>query len=329
MKRTFTIVLTVVSLLLFAYVLFLLQTLVLMVFVAFLIALAVAHPIRRLRKLTKLPIAVCGGIVYTGLIAALAGLVALVIPAFVSELTAMMENFDLQQYLPQLEGLVDGLDATTQLLSLTEATLRMVLYITAVIVLSFYLSLGKNRLIRLTDKVVKQSVWTQWIRAFMITLEEKLGGWLRARAIISIYVAVATFILLTIMGVPYALALAILAGVLDVVSVIGPIIATVPAALLAWSHGGLTSGIIVVVFYTIINQVEGLFVAPLAFKKSADLSPAVSILGIIGGYTLFGMMGAFLAIPLIIVGQTFLECVEYLPKLRPDAVESKTLLGQD
>lgn len=325
MKKTFILILTILAVLLAVYILWLLRVPLMLIFIALLIALAVNKPIHNLRQLTHFSTFACGVLVYIGLAILVIGVALLVLPTFTADLVAMATKFNLWQYIPRLDNVVDSLDGVNDFLSaldswreilsvLTATTLRWLVYLIAVIIISFYLSVGKNRLLRLINKLVKKTVWTQWLENLMATMEDNLGGWLRVRVILTIYTSGLIFLLLSIFAIPYALALAILAGLLDIVTVIGPIVAALPAIFLAWSNYGASNAIMVAIFYTIVSNAEGIFIAPRLFKTGNKVSPAISILGILCGYILLGLIGALLAIPVIIVGQTFLQCWPSLPK---------------
>jgi predicted PurR-regulated permease PerM len=147
------------------------------------------------------------------------------------------------------------------------------------------------------------------MRELLRSLEVELGGWIRVRIVLFFFVALVTFLMLSIFGVPYALSLGVVAGLLDVVMLIGPIFAAVPGVILALTYNGWGNALLVTMFYVIIQNVENLFIAPRLIHQQAHVSPVVGILGVVSGWQLFGWGGAFLAIPMIIILQTVVRLV--------------------
>jgi Predicted permease len=132
-------------------------------------------------------------------------------------------------------------------------------------------------------------------------LRHTLLWWLVGQATVMIFVGVAVTIGLALLGIPMALALGILAGLLDFVSYIGPIAAAVPAVLVALVQSP-ADALYVIVLYVIVQQVEGYVVAPIVQSRAVHLEPAVSITAQVALGLLVGPIGVLLAIPLTAAG---------------------------
>lgn len=128
-----------------------------------------------------------------------------------------------------------------------------------------------------------------------------LGLWLQAQILSSIVVVVFVYIGLTVLGVPSALALAIIAGLLDFIPFIGPVLAGIPAVLVAFSVSPATA-LWTIALYLVIQQIQGNFLQPLIQKRSVDLPPAVLLFAVVAAGTLFGLIGVILSAPLTVVG---------------------------
>lgn len=133
-----------------------------------------------------------------------------------------------------------------------------------------------------------------------------LALWLQAQILSSLAVFVLTYIGLTILGVPSAVALALIAGLLDFIPFIGPIIAGLPAILIAFSVSPMTA-LWTVVLYLIIQQIQGNILQPLIQKRSVDLSPAVLLFAVVAAGTMFGIVGVILSAPLTVVGYVLVQ----------------------
>ena len=129
-------------------------------------------------------------------------------------------------------------------------------------------------------------------------IEEKLGAWLRGQLVLSFFIGGITYIALSLIGLEFALPLAVLAGLLEIIPTIGPIIAAIPAILVALnSSGGLA--IVVVAAYIVIQILENNFLVPRIMQKAVGLNPVIVITGIVIGGKLLGVLGALLSIPFI------------------------------
>ncbi len=127
-----------------------------------------------------------------------------------------------------------------------------------------------------------------------------LGLWLKGRLLAMLLVGILTGVGLWLIGVPSFLALALLAGLLEFVPFIGPIIAAIPAILLAFL-GGPGDALLVAALFLLIQQLEGNIITPIIQHHAVDLPPALLIFAVLGFGALFGIVGVILAAPLTVV----------------------------
>ena len=124
----------------------------------------------------------------------------------------------------------------------------------------------------------------------------KMGGWLRSQFILMIIVGVADGIILMILGVPYALTLAVWGGLTEVIPYIGPWLGLIPAFIVAFTISPL-KGLLIFIAYIIIQQLESQFLVPKIMGKAVGLSPVIIILAILIGAKLMGILGVLIAVP--------------------------------
>ncbi|HEY9768589.1 MAG TPA: AI-2E family transporter [Coleofasciculaceae cyanobacterium] len=136
--------------------------------------------------------------------------------------------------------------------------------------------------------------------------EASLVGWIKGTLIAMAVIGLVSFIGLSILGVPLPFVNAILAGLLEFVPNVGPTLSVIPPALLALLVAPWKS-LAVILLYIGIQQFESLVLVPLIMKKEADLLPVFTILAVVVFASLFGFLGLFLAIPLLIVVQIWLK----------------------
>lgn len=138
---------------------------------------------------------------------------------------------------------------------------------------------------------------TPGARAILSEIGETMGGYVRGVLIEACLIGVLVFGGLSLIGVPYALALAVLAGVGEFLPYVGPIVAAVPAVLLALLESP-TMALIVVAFYVVLQLIEGYVLFPLVVGNQAEIPPLLIIVGLLAGGALGGVLGALIAVPL-------------------------------
>jgi predicted PurR-regulated permease PerM len=136
---------------------------------------------------------------------------------------------------------------------------------------------------------------------------------------ISVFGAVTQWLIMTILGLPYALPLAVLAVFGGFIPYIGSLITTGLAFLVAVATGSPTDIVIMAIFTIVFNIVQGNFVAPLVYSKVVSLHPAVVLVAIPAGNAIAGVIGMFLVVPFLGVVAAVWRTV--LRVLDPDPVE--------
>lgn len=126
---------------------------------------------------------------------------------------------------------------------------------------------------------------------------ERVGGYVAGALTIAACAGVSSFVLLLSAGVPYPVALALVVTITDLVPVIGATIGAVIVSAVAFTED-VQTGLIVALFYLIYQQVENYVLYPRIMKRSVDVSPAVTIVAVLVGGALLGIVGALLAIPI-------------------------------
>ena len=134
---------------------------------------------------------------------------------------------------------------------------------------------------------------------------ERVGGYVAGALGIALCAGVSSFVLLLAVGLPYPVALALVVTVTDLLPVIGATIGAVIVSAVAFSQD-VQTGLIVAIFYLIYQQVENYVLYPNIMKRSVDVSPAVTIVAVLVGASLLGIVGALLAIPIAAAVQLIL-----------------------
>ena len=179
---------------------------------------------------------------------------------------------------------------------------------------AFFLLKDRVRLTNTFDRALP-ATWRPDTWAVIRIVDRVFGQWIRAQIVLGVTVAVATFIGLLVLSElvdpifgRYALLLSIIAGVLELLPIIGPIIAAIPAVVLA-ATAGLEATIAALVLYTVVQQVENNLLVPKIQGDAVQLHPSAVIFSLIVGGSLAGLLGAILALP---VAAATRDVVRYL-----------------
>lgn len=135
----------------------------------------------------------------------------------------------------------------------------------------------------------------------------KIGKWMQGQILLGVLIFVLVYLGLTIFSVPYAMSLALLAGVFEIIPVFGPILSAIPGVILAFTTGGPTIAVIVALYYLLVQQFESHLIYPLVVRKVVGVPPILVILALIIGAELGGFLGVLISVP---VAASLMELVE-------------------
>ena len=176
-------------------------------------------------------------------------------------------------------------------------SLAGVIFITIMILaLAFYWTLEGPRIIQSFLLVLPQDQ-RESIGELISAMESKVGFYMVGQALLCAVIGVMALIAYRLIGLPNALVLALIAGVLEAIPMIGPLLGAVPAALVALSIAP-DKLIWVIVATVVIQQVENSLLVPRIMKKAVGVNPFVTLLALFAFSTLFGLAGALMAIPM-------------------------------
>lgn len=147
-------------------------------------------------------------------------------------------------------------------------------------------------LLRVSPVDRRKKIMTIWT-----DIEETLGAYVRGQTILSAIVFGASLVGLLLLRIPNAVALAVIAGMFEVIPLIGPFLGAIPAILVGFSVSPLT-GLLITGWYLVVQQIEGNILIPRIMHKSVGLNPLVVILAVVAGGSVAGVIGALLAIPI-------------------------------
>ncbi|HHX65420.1 MAG TPA: AI-2E family transporter, partial [Chloroflexi bacterium] len=198
-----------------------------------------------------------------------------------------------------------SMDPVGWTVSIAGTALRGLLVMLAVLLLGYYWTLEGHTLIRYGLLMLSADRRDE-VRELVAGIESKVGGYIRAQAILSALMGVMTLVIYLALGLPYSLMLALMAAVGEVIPVIGPTLGTVPAIFLALSIS-FERALMVTVALFLINAVGNYLLVPRVMTRTVGVNPVVTLLALAAFGALFGFAGAVLAIPMAAIVQLILD----------------------
>jgi len=308
-----TIIFTAMFLLLLWF-LFLIRDIILGLFAALLI-MAILNPfVTRLAKY-KIPRSLAIFLTYILVFGVLGFTIASIITPLVEE-TASFAN-GLPKYLENLGvfsflGEQTAKDILTQVVSLPGQVFKVGISIfsnlvstLASLVFAFYLLLARNKIGEQLSTFLGEEKGKD-VGRVIDKLERKLGAWARGELILMVSVGLAIFVGLKILGIPYALPLAILAGLLEIVPSLGPIIAAIPSIVIGLGISPVM-GLATTALAFLVHQLENYFLVPKIMEKSVGLSPIAILLSLAIGAKVAGIVGILISVPVLVTVQVLFK----------------------
>jgi len=190
----------------------------------------------------------------------------------------------------------------SQIVKLVFSAFSNLAAILAILVTTFYLLLEHKNIDRYLFSVFGAKGKDK-AKAIVERLEEKMGSWVRAQLLLMTIIGLLSYLGFRLLGLKFALPLAILAGFLELVPNIGPTIAAVPAVLVGLMVSPLVA-FLNLAWCLVIQQLENSLIVPKLMQKSVGVNPLITILSLAVGFKLAGIKGAVLAVPIYLAVET-------------------------
>ncbi|MBI4363636.1 MAG: AI-2E family transporter [Candidatus Doudnabacteria bacterium] len=307
-------ILKVLFILLLAWFLFAIRDILLLFLISIIIASAI-DPLADFLYKRRVPRALSVLFVYVLFFGILALVVALLVPPISAEFKQIAESNFYETFVSKIgiykDTLANSEFGSTIVNSLrdfaknfsgtifqtTRGVFNGAVSVITVLAVSFYLTVEENGMKNLIKHLTPYK--HQAYAAKLITkIQKKIGAWVLGQFILSVVIFGLTFIGLTLLKVEFALVLALIAGLFEIIPYIGPFLSLIPAVFFAFIQNPPLA-VAVIILYIIIQQLENHIIVPVVMSKSVGLNPVIVILGILIGGTLGGIIGAVIAIPVL------------------------------
>lgn len=304
------------------YVLIQIRDLLLVILTSVVLASAV-EPVTRWLMKKKLPRPISVITIYVSMIAILVLIVTIFLPPLANDVRNVVNtlpqyveslNVDGANNLPGFSFVADQFGSTLDTNELFEkitgfsgqatagffATASVIfggiLSFVLIIVISFYLAVQEDGVASFL-RVITPAKHEKYVIDLWKRSQRKIGLWMQGQLLLGVIVGVLTFLGLSILGVPNAFLLAIIAGLFELIPIFGPLLSAIPAVAIALVSGGFTLGLLVLGLFLIIQQFENQLIHPLVVKKIVGIPALVAILALIIGAELAGFLGILISVP--------------------------------
>lgn len=317
-------------LLIFLLFLYFIRDVLLILLIAFIIS-AFLNPLIGFFQKRKFSRVLAALLVYLFVFLIILSVILLVTPTVYRESIQLIKNFSIyyeklqtflrvneipflpvswENFLSQWQGSFDNIGR--RIFSFLGDFLTVILSVIVIIAISFYLTIQReswpNFFLFLMPKK-----YHHFVLKLIDSSEKSLSTWGNAQLFLCFFIGLLTYIGLEILGIQFALVLAVIAGITEVIPRLGPIIGSIPAILIAFLQSPVKA-LAVIILYTIIQQLENLVILPQVMKKAVGLNPIVVIVVLLIGAKLAGVLGMIIAVPVTAIVSIIIKEYQNLKK---------------
>ena len=301
--------------------LFMAREVIIILFLSIVISSAIDSPVSFLQR-KRIPRILGTILIFLAVLAVISLLFYIIVPVSIFELKNLLANMDKMEvpFLGKLDTialaeklgevlngfgnvLVKG--GVSSFLSVVSGIFGNIVFVLATFVLSFYLSVhqaGVEKFLRAILPMARED----YVVDIYLRVKKKLGFWLQGQLLLMFFVGFSSFLGLWILGVKYALILGIMAGLFEIVPIVGPIFVGALAFLAAVPES-FSSGIYVILLFFLIQQLESHVVVPVVMGRIVGISPVVIVISLLAGSQIAGFVGLVLAVPAAVIFQEIIE----------------------
>ena len=335
-------ILKIVAVFLVLGFIYLVRDILLTVFVAVILAALIEPLVNRLQQ-KNIPRAIGIIFIYALLVTFFSIVIRLLIPPFVEQIRLLATNFpdfwnrvlenfqSLKEYSAEqgyletirrgLEGLEGNLTkAASGVYAIIVAVFKNVVNFLLILVVTFYLVMERDAFAKIL-RALTPPAQHQYVTDLAARIQTKIGNWARAQLLLGFIIGTLSFLGLIFLLPHYAIVLAIVAGVTELVPYLGPILGSIPAIFLGLTVS-LWHGVAVLILYIVIQWLENNLIVPQVMKRQVGLNPVVVIVAMLVGARLVGLIGVILAVPVIAsIGLVLKDFMEHSNKSRAAAAD--------
>lgn len=250
----------------------------------------------------RIPRGVASSLLLLLILFAISGILASIIPALIEQtrsLATQIPDIIDRLGIPSIDQRVisDQLGSLPgNIARIVIATFSNLIAVFTLLVVTFYLLSERAHLHRYFTIFFGDNKMEEKAEQFVNKLEHRIGGWIRGQLALMFIIGILSYIGLNLLNVNYAFPLAIIAGILEIIPSIGPTVSMIPAVLIASATSPVTA-IATIALYFLIQQFENSIIVPKVMQKAVGVKPLITIISLMIGFKIAGVLGAILAIP--------------------------------
>lgn len=259
-------------------------------------------------------------VVFFGFVGIFVGLITYILPVFIKELTSFIQSLPtlVKSLGPNVNSIVDLQSLTSnipnvanQAITILSGVASNIVFLISTLFFTYYFLTEEHTVEDRVKEWLPKKYHTFFLSTFKL-VQKRMSGWFWGEITLMAIIGLATFVLLSVLGVKYALPLAVIAGLLELIPTVGPILSAVPAVLVTLSKSELLFAVII--GYIVIQQLENNFIVPQVMKKAVGMSPIFILCALFTGGRIAGVLGVLLALPIALLLQTItLEWFKHFP----------------
>jgi len=312
------------------FLFFLIKDILILLFLAVIIA-AICQPFVDYLQKNKIPRFLGSSFIFLLILGILGSFFWLVMPLAISQFTEFINNFDeiiakignntaisdfIQQLIPNLKNYFDlFINNIASISNFALSVFGGIFTALTCLVLAFYLTVGEKEIEKFFRAMLPDRFENQIVAIFE-NATKRIGHWFQSRILISLILSILCWIGLYFIGVKYSATLGLLNGVLDIIPIIGPVLAVFITALVALTDSWLLV-VWAVIFLCIAHSLNNNLFTPLIMGKMSGLNPLVIFIALLIGARVAGFIGFILAVPATIIIQEIYKAWENSTSLRP------------
>ena len=323
-----------VSFLIAIWFLIQIREIIILIFLSIIFLSALLKPVNWLSA-RKIPRVLSVIIVYILVLTLISFIIGIIVPPlvkqsqdFISKLPQILStvnNFLIFHQIP-VENFSNGIERqleqlASNIISISTKIFQSIFLFITIFVFTFYLLLEWKKFIKFVTSPFSGRQ-EKIVESVITKVENGLGQWIRGQLSLSLIVGILTYFGLRLLGIPFALPLALIAGILEIVPIIGPIISSIPAILVGLTVAPIL-GLAAAALFFIIQQIENNFIIPLVMSKAVGIQPPIIIVALLIGAKLAGVAGAFLAVPIVVVAKIVIKEVFYEDQRFEDSIKEQ------
>jgi len=334
-------IIKIIAIFLLFYFLFLIHGILVILFISLFLASAINPYVRWMQKL-KIPRGIGVLIIYLFLTLLVYLTIYLIVPPITEQIGELTNNFPrylekagfifsalknysiqhgaLDQIQNSLGAVSSGLQtAVYSIFSTITELFSGIFSFFLILVLTFYIVVEESAIKKLILSIIPDKRQS-YVMNRIDKIQKKISLWLKGQLILCFSIFVLTYAGLSILNVKYALVLALIAGLTEIIPYLGPILGAIPAVFLAFAQAPILS-LFVVILYYIIQLVENNILVPKVMEKTVGINPVISIIALLAGFKVAGIIGVILSIPIVVVISIFVKDI-LIPKTNDSPAKS-------